>query len=524
MSSAAKIVRLALIAGLAASVGLSLAQAPEGPTAKINEALSKAWKANDLKPSEPAADQEFIRRATLDIIGRIATPDEVRAFEKDKAADKRAKLIDRLLDSKEYASYWARQWTAWLVGRGTPEALSQPLEKWLEQQLAKNTPQDKLVTALLTASGSTADNGAVGFILDNLGEPIEKGKQAQLGQHDAVPLTLRTLRVFLGLRLQHNPKHPLHPDYDMKHFWRANCCFRQLDKNGNAVSDNPKLNTENFVAYETQKGETFSAPPQLLDGDRFDKGTGTRREQLAAALVKNDQFAKAQVNRIWGQFFGRGLGEKTSVDDFGSHNKLVHPELLDELAKAFAASGYDTKKLIRWIASSEAYQLSSIANESNTKPEAQVYFSRMPLKIMNPEQLVESIVTATQARKALDKEGVDKLRSSCFAVLANQGDSEPGEFSFSDNLNLAVTMINNRAVNDAIMSKNGTVAQAVAAGKDKPEAVTEELYLAAFNRSPNAKEKERLAKILEPNEKDLTPLWQDLLWALINSNEFLLNH
>src|SRR5262249_7456134 len=123
--------------------------------------------------------------------------------------------------------------------------------------------------------------------------------------------------------------------------------------------------------------------------------SGTRREALAGFIVKHDQFPKALVNRMWAHFFGRGLNEQATPDDFGDHNKLVHPELLDKLAKDFATYGrYDLKQLITWICNSRPYQLSCVANDTNGKPEHEVFFSRMLLKNMSPEQLFGSLSVA----------------------------------------------------------------------------------------------------------------------------------
>lgn len=507
------------------------ADGPKDDTAKaINELLAASWKAHNLKPADRASDQEFLRRATLDLLGRIATVDEVRAFQKDTAADKRAKLIDRLLASDEFAANEARIWAVLLVGRsGTPSA-REPLERWLGTQIAKNQGWDKIVTALLTASGKASDNGAAAYLAANLGDPLPEQKRAEEGQFDMVGLTLKTLRLFLGYRLQNNPQHPAHPDWQLKHFWGINTFFRQLERaNDGAIADNPKLNAENYIVYENSQGLLFSAPPRFLDGRKAEDGKGSRRQQLAAMLVAHDNFARSYVNRVWGQLFGRGLTEQPQVDDFGSHNKVVHAELLERLAKDFVAGGHDTRKLVRGICNSDAYQLSSVANETNAKREAAPYFSRMALKIMSPEQLCESLVVATQARTILNKDELARLRQdSLKTFMTTPGNYESDELSFGDNLLPAISMINNRTINDLIFHKDGTVAKAIAGAKE-PQQIIEVLYLAALNRAANAKENERIQHIVndaatKKEDKGLTALWQDLFWALINSNEFILNH
>lgn len=536
---------LVLIAALAPEATRLHADPPAATTRAINESLAASWKANNLKPSDKASDQEFIRRVTLDLLGRVASVDEVRAFQKDMSTDKRAKLIDRLLASPEgkkaddrksavmdeFAGNQARTWAVLLVGRaGTPESRV-PLERWLEQQFSWNQGWDKIAAGLIAATGEPSSKGAAGYVHANLGDAFLESKWESDGQFDQVGLTLKTLRLFLGYRLQNNPQHPSHPDWQLKHFWGMNTFFRQVKRSPDGtITDDPEFNVENYVVYENSEGKTYSAQSRFLDGRTLQQGKGTRRQQLADMLVHHDNFARAYVNRAWGTLFGRGLNEQPQADDFGSHNKVLHAELLDRLAKDFIASGHDTRQLYRAICNSDAYQLSSIANPTNAKREASPYFSRMALKIMTPEQLFESLMIVTQARSFHECDELVKLRHDSVRVFTTTpANYESDELAFGDNLLPAITMINNRAINDLIFHKDGTVARAMARAKDNPEIIIEELYLAALNRSPNAKESERIQRIVneaapKKEEKGLAPLWQDLFWALLNSNEFILNH
>jgi hypothetical protein len=513
----------------------------------VNERLAEKWKANKLTPSARASDHEFIRRAYLDIIGRIAKPEEIGKFLKNPESTRRAQLIEQLLDSEEYARNWARIWTVWLVTRSGAttrggEIYHEQMQTWLEEQFAKKNASFKtLVIDLLTATGKTNENGAVNYILANLGEPSPPSKQMEEGKFTMVPLTARTTRLFLGLQTQcaqcHEDK--LHKQWEQRHFWSVNAFFRQVDtprgrpdaNNRMAmarvleVTENPQLNPEGIILYEERNGVLRSTRAVFLDGAK-PNGGGTRRQELARFVTESPYFAKAYVNRMWAHFFGRGF--TNPVDDFSPENEPSHPQLLDELASAFVHYGYDPRRLIRWMCNSEAYNLSSVANRTNDKPTAEPFFSRMLLKSFTPEQLFESLIVATQAEMFESKEDRKRLRQQWMQNLtANFGDDEGNEVTFNGTVVQALMMMNGRDINSAISStKKGTVALAVAT-KRSPKAMLDYLYLAALNRLPTSSESGRILQVSRTapvKSRDGLGFWQDVFWALLNSNEFILNH
>ena len=191
----------------------------------INDQIEAEWQANNLKPSDRCSDFEFIRRASLDIIGRIATPQEIKVFLEDPERTRRALLIERLLDMDEYAKNWANIWTVWLMTRSSNRTYQEQMQLWLEEQFAKkDCKYDKVVHDLITATGENNDNGAVNYILSNLGAPVPQGDVGAEGHFDFVPLTSRTTRLFLGLRTQCTQCH----DHPFNRQWRqkgrkANC-------------------------------------------------------------------------------------------------------------------------------------------------------------------------------------------------------------------------------------------------------------------------------------------------------------
>jgi hypothetical protein len=524
----------------------------------INAKFDASWKANKITPSHYVDDYEFIRRASLDIIGRIATLAEIKQYLRDPPDRRRSLLIDRLLQSDDYPRHWANLWSNWLLTRSGPFGRGKyhdQMTVWLEDQFAQNKRYSEWVTRLLTAKGrnddpNNKDAGAVNFILAHVGEPVPRGKQKEEGQFEMVPLTSRITRVFLGTQVQCAQCHP-HPFFDslkQEQFWGINAFLRQVERGGNpmprrmmgqppalTLHDNEDINPDANVFFEQRNGKVRMWKAEFLPaggkerGPRLDpkyKGVA-RREQLALYLVDHEMFPRAIVNRMWGLFLGRGFVNPT--DDFNDNNKPTkeNGELLDEVAARFKHYNYDLKKLIRWITHSRAYHLSYVANPSNDKVEQEQLFSRMIMKAMTPEQLFESLMVATKAEAAENAKGKKALRDKWLgSLISNFGDDEGNEVNFNGTVVQALMMMNGQDINTAIARKDkGTVALAMrtkGAG-----GVINELYLAALNRPPRASELRGIqAKMrLRGGFVDsLSAQYEDLFWALLNSNEFILNH
>jgi hypothetical protein len=521
----------------------------------INDKLEAGWKANTVTPSHYCTDYEFIRRASLDIIGRIATPAEIEVYMKDPEATRRSLLIERLLSHEEYAQHWADVWTNWLLsrsgvfGRGT---YHEQLNEWLKDQFAQNRTYDQIVTDLLTAKGKNTENGAVNFILAHTGDQMPAPRQVEEGHFDMVPITSRITRLFLGTQVQcaqcHD--HPFYNNIKQQHFWGVNAFLRQVDRTGTPpqermrnmaypmleLRDNPQTNPGAVVFYEKRNGVVLQAKAEFLASGEEKRGArlasgkvGTdRRVELARYVVNHDMFAKAGANRMWGVFFGRGFSNP--VDDFNDNNPPSNPELLETLAAAYKNYGYDQKKLIRWMCNSHAYNLSVVANKTNDKVEKEALFSRMIVKSMSPEQLFESLTVATKAESGASKETKVANRDRWLNTLvANFGDDEGNEVNFNGTIVQALLMMNGQDINEALSRKDGTVDLAMKKGN--PDAIITELFLSTLNRKPKPAElaliKERMA--LRPQFAKLdvekpAAKYQDLFWALLNCNEFLLNH
>ena len=538
----------------------------------INKRSEAKWKENKIVPSRFADDYEFIRRASLDIIGRIATPEEIREYLKDPKETRRSKLINRLLESDEYPKHWADLWANWLLsragvfGRGM---YHEWLAVWLEDQISQNKPYSSLVKSLITAHGENSDTdkggAAVNFFLAHLGENVPPAHRREEGQFQLVPLTSRITRLFLGTQVQcaqcHD--HPFYSNIKQEHFWSINAFLRQVVREGQppqmgrmmtynklTLKDDEHVARGGLVYYEKRNGVILTARPRFLfkvvgkgddakvvEGDQLPPGVQGigRREKLAEFILDHPQFPKAIVNRMWGVFFGRGF--VNPIDDFNDEtyndDKTPMKELLDELAARFKHYNYDCKRLIRWICNSNPYNLSYVANRTNDKPEHEALFSRMIMKAMSPEQLLESLMTAAKLEGAESQTAKKKVKDQWLnALITNFGDDEGNEVNFNGTVVQALMMMNGKDINDAIARKEkGAVAQAIF-GKSTEKAAIHELYLTALNRPPSDKEYRTIIsqfRLLDPrlgrtDYVNPNRRYEDLFWALLNSSEFNTNH
>ncbi len=504
--------------------------ATSSQVAAIDQAIAAVWERAGVKPARPATDDEYLRRAYLDLLGRIPNIQEARAFLNIRDHDKRGKLVEYLLNHPDYPKNFATQWTVLLIGRGNQGRMVDraALTSWLRKQFGSERPWNEVVHELVSSSGSNKDNGAVNYILAHMG-------------FEAVPLTSRTTRLFLGQQIQCTQCHD-HPSNDWKQidFWGINAFFKGIKadpvRRPNAtgmqvvdhieVSDEP---TDAYVRFDKRNGMVGIAFPRFLDGRKISQGTDVNRRAELGKLIadpNNEALAKAFVNRMWGHFLGRGFVHP--VDDFGPHNPPSHPALLDRLGKDFRESGYDVKKLIRWIMASRAYQLSSIKTKGSEKEES--LFTSMQLKPMTPEQLFDSLLTATSAHRAgaADEGGRrrdDWMRQFLFAFANDEGEEST---NFQGTIPQALMMMNGDLMREALSGKPGSLLcdlleHSGAQSRSPENTMIDSLYLAALSRHPTPRELTQAREYLGKYPDSLQVL-QDLFWALLNSNEFILIH
>ena len=552
----------------------------------IDDHVTKGWKDNKTFPSERCTDFEFIRRASLDIIGRIPTVEEIGAFMKQAPEKRRSWVVNAMLDGKEYgygaeyAQHFANIWTTLLMTRsGSGKHYQVQMNDWLygqfkgEKGASKSDTETapdwaKTAAALISGKGSTnGGNAEVNFLLHNLGDEI-KQDTSKNGKWDMIPATSRTTKLFLGLRTQcvqcHD--HPFNDVWRQDHFWGVNAFLRQIDTNGKPMmmmvkkkkgvvgnqeydlKDNPAFNITKMVGYERRNTVYLFTDPTYpvvnggaVESKKIPKNwTGSRREALAKFVTEDPQFARAYVNRMWGHFFGKSF-TKDAVDDFGDHNAPSHPELLEKLSEDWAKKyAHNPKMLIRWICNSQAYGLSSRANKWNDKQDDEPFFTRMLLKPMTPEQMFESLMIATANKKLMQNKEVKLAAREKWLdkLVVNFGNDEGGEGSFSGTVIQALMLMNGQEINDAINdTKEGAVAEVVckrgASMQSLPFAVND-LFMHTVGRPATQKEINDIrsmdyyrfprVKGAVLNAQFWTNYYQDIMWALLNSNEFILNH
>ncbi len=503
----------------------------------INEQLEAGWKQSGITPSPRADDAEWLRRVHLDLVGHIPSGQVVEKFLADHSRNKRAAEIDRLLDSPDFARHFATIWVDLLVGRAVRPEVNRPaLAKFLRESFQLNRPWTEVVYDLVAAEGRTDQNGAANFLVAHL-------------NNGAIPATGIISRLFLGTQLQcaqcHN--HPF-DNTRQEQFWAFNSFFQQAvvvrdekydPKTGKMIIAGIELATkaaEGPVYFETRNGLMKVAYPQY-GGTRIDPENGTSRRRELARLMQSEGpgLAPAFVNRIWNQFHGRAF--TPAVDDMSSHNPPSHPALLDRLSEEFALSGYDVKQLIRWVCNSESYQLTSRFSEGNSKdnPEAgeTPLFSRIYVKPMSAEQLYDSLVVATQGQLAggptLDQS--DKTRDQWLRQFVVSFETEENDevSTLDGSITQSLLMMNGDLVRGATSMQTGTWLHKLLVAKKSDTERIQSLFHSALSRPATQKELAMVKKLLKAgvnHAKNGSPesAYQDIYWALLNSNEFILNH
>jgi hypothetical protein len=483
-----------------------------------------------IPPSPPADDATFLRRAYLDVTGTLPPADAVAAFLADPGPEKRAKLVDRLLGSPEYVDYWAYKWSDVLLisSKTLPAPALWSFSRFVRRAVAENLPWDEFARRIVTAKGSTLADGAGNYFVLH---------------RDPIDLTENASMAFLGLSLTcarcHN--HPLEKWTQDQYYGMANLFARVALKDGAAVGDVVVTAAPEGDILHPRTGKVMA--PQPLDGTPLpNEARGDRRAAFAAWLTapENPYFARAIVNRVWANFFGRGLIDPE--DDLRATNPPSDPALLDWLVADFRAHGHDVRHLIRTILSSAAYARSSDpvpGNEMDTK-----YLSHYVVKRLPAEVLLDAIARVTgvptpfagypagwRSLQLPDAQVANPFltafgRPERVSTCSCERSSEP---SVAQALHLA----NGSTLNDKLRSDAGTVAK-IAAARATDAEVLDALYKAALSRAPTEAETARLLPILAEAVAGLTdekPIAtarrqaiEDLYWATLTGKEFLFNH
>ena len=521
--------------------------------ARIDAVLGAGWEAEHVVPAPPTDDAEFLRRASLDIIGKIPAVSEVRAFLSDKAPDKRRRLVESLLARGGYANHFANAWRELLLpGANTsPEtrALAPPLEAWLRLRFAEETPYDRLVSELLTPASMAAAQPGVAQPVAAAPSPLAF---FQANEYKPENLAANTSRIFLGTQVQCAQCHD-HPfaRWKQREFWSLAAFFSgssivaqaqppadlgDADPNADAPPPQGELVEASLVSSADGKlaikipGLDAIAEARFLDGSTPKLRAGEDpRLPLTRWLTSRDNpyFARALVNRLWEHFLGRGFVDP--VDDLDEANPPSHPELFDEVARQFAYHDYDVKYLIRAITATRAYQLSSQVAGGGGQDESRL-FARMPLRRLTPEQLYDSLVQATGFRDAASQAQANVLQvdDTAQARLKSLFADQSSRRSESQTSILqALSLMNGGLVADATSLERSQLLSAVAEMPFLDSAARiETLFLAAFGRFPAEDEQARMLAYLADRGKTIGEqrALADIFWALLNSAEFILNH
>lgn len=491
----------------------------------IDDLVWKKLQRLGLTPSATASDSSFLRRATLDIIGRVPTVDEVRAFLADASPDKRTKLVDALLEHPEYADHWANKWADLVRPNPYRAGIKAVLnyDNWIRTAFRENWPYDQFAREQLTATGSTFRNGAVVMFRDRR-SPDE--------------LTIMVSQLFLGIRLECAKCHQ-HPNeaWSQNHFYSFAAYFDGIGRKGRGVSP-PISGSEEYVFASKRTpvkhpltGAQMAAAPLFGEAPVPDDNEDPR-VVLADWITSNENpfFRQVIANRIWRDMMGRGLVEP--VDDLRASNPPSNPELLEALALDLRDHKYDLKHLIRRIAGSYVYGLSSLPGDRN-KTDTRNY-SRFYRERLRAEVLLDSVsqITGVPEKFAAMPAGATSRQlwshriQSLFLDAFGRPDPNqdpPCERTPETTIVQALHLMNSQSVYNKVVSDAG-MAATLATGDRSHEDIIEELYLSAYARFPTDDEKSATVKFLADNADARRKAVQDLLWAMLNTPEFIFKH
>jgi hypothetical protein len=499
----------------------------------IDSEVSNGWKSENVKPAAAADDATFLRRVHLDLTGTIPTADEAKKFLDDTSKDKRDKLIERLLADPRFAQQMTDVWDLAMFGRDAQDPFRKRDEfrAWLNGKFKKNEPYDKLVKQIL------------------LGE--EDGSETFLAhyRYRVEDATEAVSRLFLGTQLQCARCHD-HPyeEWKQKDFYAMAGFLVRI-----VVQESGSGQKQRFKIAEKSSGEVlFSGSvkdarpgkkgdpvaPKFLGGKALDepplpkdfkepdyrtaktlpKPPFSRKQKLAEWVTAKDNpyFARAAVNRVWGQFMGRGLVHP--VDDLTSKSEPTLPALLKRLTEDFAKHDFDLKWLVKEIVSSKSYQLS---DKGDSKVALPVWYERARVRPLTAEELLSAMRTAT----AFDASGGNiKNTATREYFLMYFGKPTNGQGDFQGSLREHLFLNNSGDVSALIRRRKGNLADEIATSTDSLEKRVDRLFLAVLTRQPSAKEREKFVAHLKTDDKRKTDaLIEEAIWALLNTAEFRFN-
>ena len=500
----------------------------------IDELVNAKLKNLHIVPSGVCSDEDFVRRAYLDLIGLPPTAEEFDRFLTETAADKRVKIVDALLARPEFADVWATKWAETLKlttdGNnqfGTDRKAILAYYDWIREQMRKNTPLDQFVKAQIASSGSTFDDPA-----SNLYTMLPQG------QYDPKAVAQDVAQVFTGMRIQcaqcHN--HPF-DRWTQDDYYSFVSFFTGVKRKVGSESREMFVWDDPTAAPAKHLLDNRPMPARYLGGDEAklkaaDGKPLDPRIALADWLASKDNawFRRNLANRIWSHFLGRGIVDP--VDDVRISNPPSNQELLDSLGKHLADYDFDAKKLIRDICLSRTYQLSTVPNESNKDDDSR--FSHAKLRRLRADVLLDAIDRATETKTSFGNYPAGLRAMELYEGARRSGNYFLKTFGISsrDSVNVSETRLEPTLAQalhlingDTVETKlnRSTVVSDLLKQKKTPDEILDVIYARALARRPSAEERKKLDAIIAKKPDDKRT-YDDVFWALLNSTEFAFNH
>ncbi|MDA1049643.1 MAG: DUF1553 domain-containing protein [Planctomycetota bacterium] len=477
----------------------------------------------NITPSELAGDEMFLRRVYVDVIGLQPTPEQLQAFLADAEPNRRSRLIDSLFDRPEFVDQWSMKWGDLLqISRNQ---LSEPamfaFREWLRGSIAENRPLDQIVRHILTSRGGLADDPTSAYFV---------------ASKDTDDTLQRATQVFCGVRMLCAKCHP-HPfeNWTQGDYYGLHSFFNQVTTKADPRQTgvpNAKSVLVNLAAGYSQNPRTSQLqPPRFLGGEEPEIAAGTDRRKLYAEwLTSKDNafFGRSMTNRIWSYFFHRGIIDP--VDDLRTTNPPINPELLDALTQDFVDHDFDMRHLMRTITNSQTYQRGSIANDTNAHDD--MNFSHAIPRRLPAEALLDSLVQATGVPEQFPgapanftaKQLPDaNVQSEFLALFGKPQRMEACECERDTGSNMlqALHFINGQSILSRVAAANGRVAQLLKEEATDDQLVTK-LYLWSLCRQPTPQEVEVATAFIKTQGEQRKEAAEDLMWALLNSHDFVL--